>query len=242
MFYPFGDDRHRCEQILKNKNIRFLINTKLLFDHFVGDGFSNIAANGAWFEPAFPPQVFHPCKSVVKKKLKFFFYARPNNPRNLFYLGIEVIERAIAQNILDLEEWDIYFVGKDLPPIVFDGGYSPQICENLSWAEYAKLIGTVDLGLSLMCTPHPSYPPLDLAASGAVVVTNQFANKRDLNAYSANLICVELNRNALVEGVRQGVVLAKDAPRRAQNFSENGILKDWNLAFADVVSQIARDS
>jgi hypothetical protein len=239
MFYPFGDDRLRCELILRNNDIRFLINTKLLFDHLVNDGFDNIAAQGMWFEPAFPSQVFHPRTMERGGKRKFFFYARPNNLRNLFYLGIEVIEQAIALQVLDLELWEIYLVGKDIPEVVFNGGYAPIKCENFSWSEYAELVGTVDLGFSLMYTPHPSYPPLDLVASGAVVVTNRFSNKRDLSCYSKNLICADLNRDALVDALRQAVTVAMDSRVREQNYRNNGLLTDWQQALDGIIQHIS---
>lgn len=239
MFYPFGDDRLKCETILCNRDIRFLINTKLLFDHLVHDGFDNIAAQGMWFEPAFPAQIFHPRTKERGGKRKFFFYARPNNLRNLFYLGIEVIEQAIAQQVLDLEHWDIFLVGKDIPTVTFDGGYTPIKCENFSWSEYAELVGTVDLGLSLMYTPHPSYPPLDLVASGAVVVTNRFANKCDLSGYSANLICADLDRDALVDALRQAVTITIDSSVREKNYRNNGLLSDWQQAFDGIIQQLS---
>lgn len=241
MFYPYGDDWAYCNQILQNRDIRFLVNTKLLFDHLVQEGFANILEKGTWFEPAFPTQIFHPRSKDGSEKLKFFFYARPNNLRNLFYLGIEVIEQAITRQVLDLEKWDIFFVGKDIPDVTFYNGYVPRKCENFSWAEYAELAGTVDLGLSLMCTPHPSYPPLDLAASGAVVVTNQFGGKRDLKSYSANLICVPLAHVALVEGIREGVRLAVDLQQREQNFRNNALLTDWGTALFSTIEKISED-
>lgn len=239
MFYPFGDDRLRCETILRNRDIRFLVNTKLLFDHLVYEGFNNITARGMWFEPAFPAQVFRPRTNDQGGKRKFFFYARPNNLRNLFYLGIEVIEQAISLQVLDLEHWDIFLVGKDIPTVTFDGGYAPIKCENFSWSEYAKLVGTIDLGLSLMYTPHPSYPPLDLVASGAVVVTNRFANKRDLSNYSANLICADLGRDALVDALRQAVVIAMDSRVREQNYRNNRLLTDWQQALDEIIQQLS---
>lgn len=235
MFYPFGDERYRCEEILQNTNIRFLVNTKLLFDHLVANGLDNISSQGMWFEPAFPSQVFRPRKKDRNAKSKFFFYARPNNPRNLFYLGVEVIEQAIVQGVLNLDDWDIYFVGKDFPEIIFSGNYSPIRCENFAWEEYAGLIGTVDLGMSLMYTPHPSYPPLDLVASGAVVVTNRFANKFDLNAYSKNLICADLNLDALIEALKQAINIARDPNKREQNYSNNKLLTDWNESFEQAI-------
>jgi hypothetical protein len=241
MFYPFGDDRLRCETILHNRDIRFLINTKLLFDHFIQDGFENIAAQATWFEPAFPKNVFYPRTKKADGKRRFFFYARPNNPRNLFYLGIEVIEQAIVQQVLDLSVWEICLVGKDIPPVHFSGGYLPAYYETMAWSDYAELLGSVDLGLSLMYTPHPSYPPLDLVASGAVVVTNRFACKQDLGNYSQNLICADLDRDALVEALRQAVSLALDTDLREQQYRKNGLLTDWRQAFDGVINAMVRN-
>ncbi|NPT42349.1 hypothetical protein GNZ12_13710 [Paraburkholderia sp. 1N] len=241
MFYPFGDDRVKCEEVLRNDDIRFLINTKLLFDHLTGDGLSNIAVKGTWFEPAFPKAVFHPREKASAGKKRFFFYARPGNARNLFYLGIKVIEQAIAQEVLDLAEWEICLVGKDIPAVVFDGGYAPEKFENLTWSEYAELAGTIDVGLSLMSTPHPSYPPLDLAASGAVVVTNRFGNKKDLSGYSPNLICADLERDALVDALRSAVTLASDLRQREQNYRANGLAVDWQQAFGGIIQNISEE-
>ncbi|MBN3763252.1 hypothetical protein [Burkholderia sp. Ac-20365] len=241
MFYPYGDDRVKCEEILSNKDIRFLINTKLLFDHLTNDGLSNIASNGAWFEPAFPAAIYHPRVKTTTGKKRFFFYARPHNVRNLFYLGIEVIERAIALKVLDTEEWEICLVGKDIPAVVFDGGYVATKFENLSWSEYADLAGTIDVGLSLMSTPHPSYPPLDLAASGAVVVTNRFGNKTDLSEYSSNLICADLDRDALVEGLRLAVALSSNTQLREQNYRSNRLVDDWQQAFSGVIKNLSKE-
>jgi len=235
MFYPLGDDRLRCETILRNSDIRFLINTKLLFDHFVQDGFKNMTEQATWFEPAFPKNVFYPRTRNVDGKRTFFFYARPNNPRNLFYLGIEVIEQAILQQVLDLSVWEICLVGKEIPPVAFSGGYTPRYYETMAWSDYAELLGSVDLGLSLMYTPHPSYPPLDLVASGAVVVTNRFAGKQDLSGYSSNLICVDLDKDALVDALQRAVALVQDASLREQNYRNNGLLTDWHQVFAGVI-------
>jgi hypothetical protein len=239
MFYPFGDDRFKCEEILRNCSIRFLINTKLLFDHLAQGGLDNIAKQAMWFDPAFPVQIYHPRRNKRSEKRRFFFYTRPNNPRNLFYLGIEVIEKAVIEQVIDLDTWEICLVGKDIPNLTFGDGYAPTTYENLTWSEYAELIGTIDLGLSLMYTPHPSYPPLDLVASGAVAVTNRYANKRDLSGYSENLICADLNRDALVNALRQAVDIAMDSKVRNKNYRNNGLLTDWSQSFEGALEQLS---
>lgn len=239
MFYPHGDEHLRCSRILANADIRFVINTRLLFDHLVASGLPNIADRGTWFEPAFPHDVYHPRERADGAKRTLMFYARPNNVRNLFFFGIEILEAAIARGVLDLEQWDIVLVGKDIPKLRFDDGrYSPKVQENLSWTQYAALAGQTDLALCLMYSPHPSYPPFDLAASGAVVVTNRFGNKQDLGAYSRNIICGDTELEAMLEAMARAVRLATDGHQRSENYRANRLGSDWNDALRDVVERI----
>lgn len=239
MFYAFGDERFQCDKILKNREIRFVINTKLLFDHLIQSGLDNISARGLWFEPAFPCLIYYPRGKPEGGKLKFFFYARPNNQRNLYHFGMEVIEHAIDRGILDLKQWDICLVGKDIPEVTFNCGYVPQRLENLSWMDYAQLVGTIDLGFSLMYTPHPSYPPLDLAASGAVVVTNSFGIKQDLSGYSPNLLCADLDREFLIMAIEKAVEIVLDPERRKENFRRNGLSTDWRASLTPIIDQLS---
>jgi O-antigen biosynthesis protein len=240
MFYPFGDDRVQCERILNNQDIRFVINTRLLYDHLIASGLDQLKRNGSCFEPAFPKSLFHERQRELGGKKRFFFYARPNNLRNLFYVGIDIIDKAVNEGILDLEQWDILLVGNHIPNVTFGDGYLPERCEGLDWEAYADLVGTVDLGLCLMYTPHPSYPPFDLAASGAVVVTNKFGNKQDLSSYSRNIICAELNTEASLDALRAGAALAQDKEARARNFAASGLSADWAQSFEPILQWLTR--
>lgn len=239
MFYPFGDDHLRCTEVMANPALRYVINSHLLFTHLTSDGFSNIASNGSWFEPAFPESnYFWQDSQRTDGRFNFLFYARPNNLRNLYYRGLEALDAALAANILDPEEWNISFVGKDLKKITLSRGVRPSLLQNMSWADYAKLIRSTDLGLSLMYTPHPSYPPLDLAASGAAVVTNRFPGKPSLSAYSENIISSDLDVSSLVEAISNGAQLAKDIQKRRGNYANHGIQRDWAAALKANVDKI----
>lgn len=240
MFYPFGDERLRCEQLLRHPGLRIVINTELLRRHFVADGLSHYAEKAMAFEPAFPAAVFHPRQRAGSGRLRFVFYARPNNARNLFFLGLQAIDAAIARGVLDPAAWDFVFVGKDIPELQLAGGVRPQRHENLDWAAYADLVGGADLGLSLMATPHPSYPPLDLVASGAVVVSNRHGPKQDLSHWSHNLILCEPSVDALVDGLARAAALAQDRPRRERQYRETALARDWSATLAPVVEQLAR--
>lgn len=239
MFYLYGDVRLRCERVLRRDDIRFVVNTRGLFEHLVADGMEHLHRGGLAFEPAFPATLFHPREKPSGSKRRFVFYARPLNPRNLYFLGLEVVEAAIERGVLDPAQWEIVFVGRDIPDVSLPRGCAPVRRENLSWAEYAALIGSTDLGLSLMYTPHPSYPPLDMAASGAVVVTNRHGSKRDLSRYSANLICCDPEPEALLRGLADGAALAEDTARRRANFEAGRLQRDWRQALAAVVEQVA---
>ena len=87
----------------------------------------------------------------------------------------------------------------------------------------------MDLGLCLMDTPHPSYPPLDLAAAGAVVVTNTHGSKQSLQNWSNNIIAAPPTIWALVDALRRGVMLSRDTEQRAANFASNNISRDWEF-------------
>jgi hypothetical protein len=232
MFYPLGDDWVRCHETLARSDIRFLINTKLLYDHLIGSGLRNIAECATWFEPAFPDAVFHAAPREPGSKSRLCFYARPNNLRNLFYRGIELLNEALLRGVLDPDQWEIVFVGKDIPRLSLACGCEPRVLGTMEWDEYANFLRSVDLGVYLMSTPHPSYPPLDLAASGGVVLTNQFGSKTDLSHYSENIVVAPLELEQLLAGLQHAVDLTRNDELRERNYASSGLGRSWRSAFA----------
>lgn len=231
MFYPQGDDWLRCSEMLSHPDLFFLVNSRRLFDWLGSGDLPNIARNGTWFEPAFPADLFYYQPRPQQAKSRLLFYARPNNVRNLFYRGVEALDQALVSGVIDPDRWELHLVGKDIPAFTFPSPIAVHRYENLSWRDYAELVRSMDLGLSLMYTPHPSYPPLDLAASGAVVVTNRFGSKQDLDEYSRNILCVDPTVDGLVRGLAHGVALAEDHETRQANFRQSGIRRDWRESF-----------
>lgn len=240
MFYPHGDERLRCSEVLESPGLRFVINSELLHRHLVASGLDNIRERGLWFEPSFPLALRYETTRPAGKK-RFLFYARPNNQRNLYLRGLEAIDAAIARKILDPEAWEIFFVGKDLAPITLARGVVPELRQSLRWSEYAALMRTMDVGLSLMYTPHPSYPPLDLAACGAVAVTNRNGLKQSLDAYSKNILCRGTDVESLVAGIGEAVALANDWPKRSENYRTQSLLRDWNRSFGPVLDKLTSE-
>jgi hypothetical protein len=241
MFYPYGDDWIRCNEVLSRRDIGYYINTRLLFDHLVANGLPHLQTCGQWFEPSFPESMFHSqekSEAERERKRRLFFYARPNNARNLFYRGLEVLESAVARNIVDPERWEVVWVGKDAPHVHLAGRLTPTVVSTMGWSDYAEFIRGVDVGFCLMSTPHPSYPPFDLASSGAVVVTNRFGSKQDLSHYSRNILMSELDVDSLTHALEDGMRLAEDAPARRANYLANHIFRSWEDSFHNILSTV----
>lgn len=178
-----------------------LINTRLLLDHLVKEGagcYSNkkFVEESIWFEPALDRKYFFPDPNVNGKSAKktLLFYARPTLARrNLFEMGVVALRQAVASGAIDKESWNVWAVGEKIPPIALGGGLILNPLPWMSFAEYAECMRSADLMLSLMLSPHPSYPPLEMAASGKLVVTNSFSvkNAERLRHYSPNIIVAE---------------------------------------------------
>jgi len=239
MFYPLGDDHLLCSRVLSDTRLRLAINTPLLMQHLGSTGVPGLAERAVAFEPAFPGHIFRRRDRPAGAKRLLLFYARPTHLRNLFHFGLDVLDQAVRCGAIDLSRWDIAMVGAQIPPFRFDNGYIPERHEGLSWQAYAELVGRADLGLSLMYTPHPSYPPLDLAASGAVVVTNRYGIKTDLARYSENILCADLEPAALVQALRDGIQLAENESERARRFAAQSIADDWAKTLQPVIDRFA---
>lgn len=236
-FYPHGDEQYRCESVLDSSDINFIVNSKLLNDYYAEHNVKQIhAGNSVYFEPAFPKVTTTTQASLPVKKSKYrlFFYARPNNARNMYFTGLRILDEALLRGIIKKDEWEICFAGSSIEPLEFTNKVKPQLLGQMNWDEYGLFLKTVDLAFCLMFTPHPSYPPLDVAANGGVVLTNTFANKTTLEHYSKNIVCVDLDMESMMQGFAEAIALAKNHEARVQNYTENSLLQDWNVAFEDV--------
>ena len=77
----------------------------------------------------------------------------------------------------------------------------------LSLEDYANRLRTTAVGISLMSSPHPSYPPLEMAHFGVKTLTNRYFCK-DLSAAHENIvslpdIAAETIADALAEACRR---------------------------------------
>ncbi|WP_322894337.1 MULTISPECIES: hypothetical protein [unclassified Yoonia] len=240
MFYPYGDDHLNCSNALAEPFAKVIVNTGLLHRHMTEghDAVPGLASRSVSFEPAF----VYPLKkssAVHTGKRKMFVYARPHNDRNLYATCLQLINQAIIEGVLNPKDWELHLVGRGLEKRVFDGGLVVRFHDPMAWNDYITFLQTMDAGLSFMYTPHPSYPPLDLAAIGVPVLTNRFGVKSDLSSYSKNILCTDLTMPAMLDGLRQLLALATDPQTCAVNMAGDHINRDWEAALEDVIVQLA---
>lgn len=128
--------------------------------------------------------------NTFNKKKQILIYGRPSVERNAFELIIEAL-RLWVWNQPDINEWTIYSVGEKHPDLDLGNGAKLKSLGKLTLEEYAKLMIESYLGISLMISPHPSYPPLEMSTFGMKVITNSYGNK-DLTEFNSNIISLNV--------------------------------------------------
>lgn len=242
MFYPFGDERLMCSETLDERGFTVVVNTQRLLDHLGSpDNYPHLAEEAIALTPAFPGGLSRDSAGLRPRpdgKRRLFFYSRPENARNLFWRGGTVLSRAVERGLIDPAEWELHLVGRRTPDLTFPRDTKPLVVEGLNWLDYQDLVHTIDAALVLMDTPHPSYPPLDLAAAGVPVLTNTHGTKVDLGDYSANILTAPSTVDGLLEGMARLLALSADRDQRAANVRADGIERDWNVSLAATVDAL----
>jgi hypothetical protein len=77
----------------------------------------------------------------------------------------------------DCDGWTFVSAGETHPDVDLGKGFSLKSLGKLSIDEYGHQLQQSFAGISLMVSPHPSYPPLEMAAFGINVLTNRYDEK-----------------------------------------------------------------
>jgi len=165
-----------------------VFNSSLLKDYFYNENYK--ISNGLGFEPILNPELKKLRKNNFKevRTKKILIYGRPSVDRNLFPIIVLALDEAMKSNII--KNWEILSAGEEHSDISLSNNKKIKSLGKLSLENYAKVMGESSVGISLMLSPHPSYPPLEMAAYGMKVITNKFKNK-DLSKYFNNIYSIE---------------------------------------------------
>lgn len=189
-FYPWSSQSVLAESTYRYKGPQIAIfNTSLLKDyvHELGYHFTDTYS----FEPRLNQVLLSHLKTadLGQKRRRILIYGRPSVARNAFTLIIEAL-RIWAWKSSIFREWEILSIGEKHPDIDIGNGITIQSKGKLTLSDYAALLSASSVGVSLMVSPHPSYPPLEMAHFGMKVITNRFGNK-DLSKLHDNIISLD---------------------------------------------------
>ncbi len=183
-FYPMGAKQMIAESTYGHGDDCFAVfNSQELACHFQQKGYG--LSRTATLSPSLnqtlreilaawnfqlPPKSAH--------RMRLLVYGRPHQPRNCFAVILEGLARYLSalpgneRGALDLVSAGLEHESIELAP-----GAVMASLGKLSLKDYAALLAQSHVGVSLMASPHPSYPPLEMAAFGLEVVTNGYACK-----------------------------------------------------------------
>lgn len=127
-------------------------------------------------------------KEVGRKK-QIIVYGRPKTPRNAFEIVVASLKEAFRDRD-DAGEWKILSMGENHRDITISDRTTLVSVGKLTLDGYAKAMEESYLAVSLMVSPHPSYPPLEMSSFGVRTITNKYENK-DLSKFNENIISVD---------------------------------------------------
>jgi O-antigen biosynthesis protein len=194
---------------------------------------------GVSFTPAVDKRYYYPLTREPNKRVRIFFYARPNNPRNAFELGILIIQDLIRRYGDKIE---IITAGADWNEA--DYGLKGLITNNgllHSLDEVGGLYKTCDIGFVFMLSKHPSYQPFEFMACGMATVTNRNEDNLWFFKDGENCLLAEPSATAMAEKIG---TLVEDEPlrRKIAKNGEKSVSFNWQPELQKIWEYIKQDT
>jgi lipopolysaccharide biosynthesis protein len=145
----------------------------------------------AWCLPyQIHPEIGARLQPTVKEKL-ILVYGRPRIARNAFPMIVEGLRRWQGRAPHENCAWRIAFAGQEFDPGLIAELENAACLGKLPLDDYADLLNRSAIGVALMISPHPSYPPLEMASAGVVTITNNHESK-DMTARADTILSLDL--------------------------------------------------
>ncbi|MGO9430507.1 rhamnosyltransferase WsaF family glycosyltransferase [Rhodoblastus sp.] len=162
-------------------------------------------------------------KALPRERI-ILLYGRPTTDRNCF----DTIRGALLlwqhTNPVVAQQWRIVSAGEEYDSAYVRGILNLEIKGKMTLEDYGDILSRSSIGISLMVSPHPSYPPLEMAEAGLLTITNNYEYK-DMTKRSKNIITIgELTPDALALALEAAVYSAEKFIGSERQFDEIGPL------------------
>lgn len=224
-FYPWSSRYLLADSTYRNEYPQLAVfNSKLLHEFFIQNGYS------FYKEYEFDPVLNGKLKEIleknfgkVNKKKQILVYGRPSVDRNAFSIVVSSLKKWV-ENQKDIEDWEILSAGEYHLPVDLGRGKELVSVGKLTIEQYAQTMLETYAGISLMSSPHPSYPPLEMSVFGIKVITNNYSNK-DLSSFNSNITSVAsaspsviaAKLNEICDGYSKEVEIKNENPDYIEN-------------------------
>jgi hypothetical protein len=183
-FYPWSSRYAFAESTYHDlQKLIPIFNTKILSEFFLENGYCH---DGIIYNPPINEKISASLSVNIKRDRIVLIYMRRAALRNCLDFADGVIYEAIKRDPEFWSNWKFIAIGEEFDTKMYTRSGVIEGGQRLSLDAYAKLISTASIGLSFMVSPHPSYPPLEMAAAGMKVITNTYMNK-DLSKLHSNI-------------------------------------------------------
>jgi glycosyltransferase involved in cell wall biosynthesis len=230
-FYPSGTLQLLAFESYR-LNLMKICNTKGLSQVLIGKGI-----DAQYFEPGLDYSIFNfEDRERSGKPIQIFFYMRPGHSRNCFEMNvalIKMLKKSYGSRI------EIICGGSNFSAERFGlEGLIKQI-GLLPYSKNGDLYRSIDIGVSLMASSHPSYPTIEMMACGVALVTNYnfstewLFNNAGCKFVPANPVVMLKEISDLIEDDElRNATGSKSAEFIRQNF------EDWDLVTSKFVKSI----
>ena len=111
------------------------------------------------------------------RERKILVYGRQTVHRNGFELICAALTLWQQRDPIRASRWEVHFLGESFVDELVYPVQNARIEGKVSLADYADRLSRASVGVSLMFSPHPSYPPLEMAQAGLLTIANAFPGK-----------------------------------------------------------------
>lgn len=232
LFYPAGSTYAQVEETYKF-GFYGICNTETIRKKY--EQYGSIAEV---IIPAVDRSVFYPKERKHENTKSLFFYARPDTPRNMFELVAPALIK--AKRALG-DELQITCAGGDWRPEDYGLKGIVEVKGLLTYEQTGELYRQSDIGLAFMMTPHPSYLPLELMASGTLVIANENQDNQWLLRDKVNCLTTRATVSSIsdkiIEAVRNFDTFADIRAESIRTIDENH--SSWEESLSRVQKFIA---
>ena len=183
-FYPWSTRLMLAEATYQNaQDILPVFNTQILADFFCNNGYFKQCVA---YQPPVNEEIMGALDRSAEREKLVLIYMRPHALRNCLEFAEALIQRVVEIQPEFWRGWKFLAIGEDFSSAQYLKTSNISVHGRLTLKEYADYLSRARIGISLMVSPHPSYPPLEMAEAGLLVLTNTYANK-DLAELHTNL-------------------------------------------------------